>query len=81
MLVRLVVKLADELDGIDVSDVSEGDLVELPDDEAGLLIAENWAEAVPVERFFRAGATRQPERAIAADGPSSTPEPVEQNLS
>jgi hypothetical protein len=41
--VRLVRKLADELDGIDVTRWDEGDVIELSRAEARLLIAEGWA--------------------------------------
>jgi hypothetical protein len=43
MQVQLIRKLADHLDGIDVSAYSEGDVVELSRREAELLIAEAWA--------------------------------------
>ena len=43
MQIRLTRKLASCLDGIDLSDVREGDVVELPRREAELLIAERWA--------------------------------------
>jgi len=43
--VRLVRKLADYLDGIDLSAYNEGDLLDLPRREAELLIAEGWAIA------------------------------------
>ena len=49
MYVRLKCKLADSLDGIDVSRVMVGDVIELPDAEAELLISEAWAERVPDE--------------------------------
>jgi hypothetical protein len=41
--VRLLRKLADRLDGIDVSGYDEGDIIDLPRGEAQLLIAERWA--------------------------------------
>jgi hypothetical protein len=43
MRVRLVRKLADILDGIDVSAYKSGDIVNLSRHDAELLIAENWA--------------------------------------
>jgi len=43
MRIRLLRKLADRLDGIDVSDYREGDVIDLPRAEAELLIAERWA--------------------------------------
>ena len=44
MYVRLTRKLADSLDGIDVSRVMVGDVIELADAEAAMLISEGWAE-------------------------------------
>jgi hypothetical protein len=44
MWVRLTRKLADFVDGVDVSDRRVGDLFELPTVEAHLLIAEGWAQ-------------------------------------
>ena len=46
MLVRLTLKLADTMDGIDVSHVRQGDLIDLSASDAELLIAEGWAEGV-----------------------------------
>lgn len=46
MQVRLTHKLANTLDGIDVSACRVGDVIDLPDQEAAVLIKENWAEAV-----------------------------------
>ncbi len=43
MRVRLIRKLADQLDGVDVSGHSEGDVLELTRRDAELLIAERWA--------------------------------------
>ena len=42
--VRLTRKLATMLDGVDVSALEIGDIVELPDNAARILIAERWAE-------------------------------------
>jgi hypothetical protein len=44
MRVRLTRKLADCLDGVDLSDRRVGDVFELPTVEAHLLIAEGWAQ-------------------------------------
>lgn len=46
--VTLTRKLADRLDGIDVSGYHEGDVLDLPRPQAELLIAEQWA--VPCKR-------------------------------
>jgi hypothetical protein len=43
MLIRLTRKLADCLDGVDLSHYSVGDVLDLPTWEANLLIAEAWA--------------------------------------
>jgi hypothetical protein len=46
MLVRLTRKLANCLDGIDVSAYQNGDVVDVTRQEAELLIAEGWASPV-----------------------------------
>ena len=43
MLVRLIRKFAECLDGVDLSHYNVGDLLDLPSREAELLIAERWA--------------------------------------
>jgi hypothetical protein len=43
--VRLTRKLTDALDGVDVSKVCVGEVLDLSDADAALLIAERWAEA------------------------------------
>jgi hypothetical protein len=45
--VRLTRKLADAIDGIDLSSRQVGDRLPLHQDEARVLIAEGWAEPVP----------------------------------
>jgi hypothetical protein len=45
MQIRLTRKLADCLDGVDLSHYSVGDVLDLPRHEAHLLIAEGWAVA------------------------------------
>jgi hypothetical protein len=42
--IRLTKKLAAVLNGIDVSGLSVGDVLELPDSAARMMIAERWAE-------------------------------------
>ena len=49
MLVRLAKKLAEMIDGIDLSHCAEGDVIELAERDARLLIAEGWAERAPDE--------------------------------
>ena len=44
--VRLTRKFAEMIDGIDLSGVRAGDVLELTEEEARLLIAEGWALAV-----------------------------------
>lgn len=44
--IRLIRKLANVLDGVNLSNVSVGDCVDLPAKDARLLIAEGWAEIV-----------------------------------
>ncbi len=48
--VRLLCKLAERLDGVDVSKIRVGDHLELPPMDARLLIAEGWAEFVELVR-------------------------------
>jgi hypothetical protein len=58
MRVVLTRKLADRVDGVELSGWRVGDVLELPDQEASLLLAERWAipdrrsmtVAAPVER-------------------------------
>ena len=43
MKVRLTKKLADQLDGVDVSHRQEGDLLDLSAHDAAMLVEERWA--------------------------------------
>lgn len=63
MWVRLTRKLADFLDGVDVSDRRVGDVFELSTVEAHLLVAEGWAQP---HISFGAGA------AVGEDGSDET---------
>ena len=68
MMVRLVTKLAEVVNGVDLSAYAEGDLIELPARDAEMLIAERWAERVeqsarPTRHRWNADAG-----AVAADG-------------
>jgi hypothetical protein len=45
MKIRLTRKLADRIDGVDLSTRKIGDVFDLPPFEAGLVIAEGWASA------------------------------------
>lgn len=49
MYVRLTRKLAEMLDGIDLSGRSVGDVLSLTPPQGELLIAEGWAERVPLD--------------------------------
>jgi len=49
MKVRLTKRLAPQLDGIDVSDRREGDVLDLSPSEAKILVEEQWA--IPERRF------------------------------
>jgi len=77
MRVRLIRKLADRLDGVDVSGHSSGDILELSRREAELLIAERWAEPEAVaERGGRPwpraeDRRREVDRRAAHDAPIS----------
>lgn len=44
--IRLIRKLAEVLNGVDLSKVRVGDCFELPDSHARILMAEGWAELV-----------------------------------
>jgi hypothetical protein len=52
MHVRLKRKLADRIDGIDLSNHEVGDVIDLPDRKARMLVAEGWGV---IERRFREG--------------------------
>jgi hypothetical protein len=43
MKIVLTRKLADHIDGVDVSESQVGDVLELPPAQANLLVAEEWA--------------------------------------
>jgi hypothetical protein len=67
MRVRLLRKLADRLDGIDLSDCEEGDIIDLPRTEAQLLIEEQWALPFQGPRGEVRRTSTSPERVAAAD--------------
>jgi hypothetical protein len=58
MMVRLTKKLAETMDGVDLTQCAEGDVIELPTRRAELLIAEGWAEPA----FSNAQPTRHSQR-------------------
>ncbi len=74
--VRLLRKLADRLDGIDVSDYGEGDIIDLPRAEAQLLIAERWAQPFRGPSHDRRATTTPLLHVVAAD--RSRPRTLEQ---
>ena len=47
MQIRLVRKLAESIDGIDLSDCHIGDVIDLPGPQADLVIAEGWGGRAP----------------------------------
>jgi hypothetical protein len=54
MMVRLTRKHAECIDGIDLSSHRVGQILDLPDREAALLIAEGWAKPASAEFTSRA---------------------------
>jgi hypothetical protein len=68
MLVRLTKKLAEVVNGLDLSQCAEGDLLDLPERDAKMLLAEGWAEATAQLTFpDREGIWRPDARQEAAD--------------
>jgi hypothetical protein len=66
MLVRLTAKLAEVVDGLDISHCVEGDVLELSDRDGAMLIAEGWAETVSEDEVPSCH-PKHVEREIAAD--------------
>jgi hypothetical protein len=75
MWIRLTRKLADFLDGIDVSDRRVGDVFNLPTFDAHLLIAEGWAE-----RYIACGRASQIDRSPSSAGDISSVDTSEPSL-
>lgn len=48
MQIRLTRKFAEAIDGIDLSHHAVGDLIDLPQHDADLIIAEGWASSAPL---------------------------------
>jgi hypothetical protein len=68
MLVRLTKKLADVVNDVDLSSWAEGDVIDLPEAQAQMLIAERWAEPVAHgESSTHSQPGRHERRAVAAD--------------
>lgn len=68
MRVRLVRKLAEILDGVDVSACEVGQIIEVTPREADLLLAEGWVEPAP-ERTQLQSNLNQPRRGFAGSYP------------
>jgi hypothetical protein len=66
MLVRLKVKLAERVNGLDLTHCVEGDVIDVVDQDGRMLIAEGWAEAAN-EADAVSCEPRRLERAVAAD--------------
>lgn len=56
--VRLTRKYAEMIDGVDLTEANVGDELTLPTRDAGVLIAEGWAEPAP-KRGHRSSARRE----------------------
>jgi hypothetical protein len=68
MVVRLTAKLAEVVNGVDLSRYREGDVIELPARDAAMLLAERWAELVGDTGASNDPPAWRPDaRAIAAD--------------
>lgn len=52
--VRLTRKLAARMDGVDVSKVKVGDVLELPDEQAMRMVKSGWAERVAETKRLKA---------------------------
>ena len=66
MKVRLTRKHAERIDGIDLRGHEPGDLLDLPPEEARIIVAERWAVPERRERQTSTGPRRR-----AADHPES----------
>jgi hypothetical protein len=72
MKVRLTVKLADLVNGIDLSHCVEGDVIDLSERDARMLIQEGWAEEAP--REVQTTCTPVQRGAVAADTRPEAPQ-------
>ena len=87
MRIRLIRKLAELLDGVDVSSCEVGDIIEVTRRQANVLIAEGWVEAVTERpRLVHSSGKARPRRELAgpiasvaqaADEPRRTPRTAE----
>jgi hypothetical protein len=70
MLVRITKKLADIVNGLDISHCQEGDVIEVPTHHARMLISEGWAEDAPADAATSCAPVWRPDaRAVAAERP------------
>lgn len=60
MRVRLIRKLANSLNGIDLKKVRVGEVVDVSNSEASMLIAEGWAEPLTTKRNNQANDQSKP---------------------
>jgi hypothetical protein len=67
MRVRLIAKLAELVDRIDLTHCAEGDVIELSERDARLLMAEKWAEPVDGSEDITCVPAGAADRADAAD--------------
>jgi hypothetical protein len=70
MFVRLTKKLADVVNGLDISHCNEGDVIDVPAHHAQMLMSEGWAEEVSPDVTPSCAPVWKPrERAVAAERP------------
>jgi hypothetical protein len=61
--IRLTRKLADRIDGIDLSHRRPGEIMEVSSDDARLLMAEGWAsDDAPIKKKRHRAASLQPRK-------------------
>ena len=73
MFVRLNVKLAEILNGVDLSHCAEGDVLQMSERDGSMLLAEGWAERVADDELV-SGDSAALARDVAADtGPPRSP--------
>jgi hypothetical protein len=66
MRVRIVRKLADQVDGIDLSGRHVGDVIELPEPDARVIVAEQWA--IPARRSVDGAVAPAPQAGAERNG-------------
>ena len=71
MVVRLTKKLAQVVNGLDLSQCGEGDVIDVPTPDARMLLAEGWAEELSPAIAPQLTIVWRPDnRAIAAERPA-----------